>query len=91
MNIIRECSLQKLICDNVAGCPKVSFKVPDGITYSGGADVAPDDNTASILMKHARNELHLENVSNTKETCDKKDSECNSNSNSRGEHKEPES
>lgn len=90
MNIIRDCSLEKLICDNVAGCPKVSFVVPEGTTYSSdNTDVAPEDDTATVLMKHARNQLHLENVSNTKGTCDKKNSECNLNSHSSSKEKAP--
>lgn len=76
MNIIKDCSLQKLVCDNVAGCPKVSFKVPDGITYSGQSDVTPDDNTSDILMTMVRDKLRQDKA---KQSCEKSDSQCEKN------------
>lgn len=76
MNIIKDSSLQKLVCDNVAGCPKVSFKVPDGMTYVGESDVTPNDNTSDILMTFVRDTLRQKQG---KESCDKSDSQCEMN------------
>nr|XP_039274077.1 prostaglandin G/H synthase 2-like [Styela clava] len=54
-NIVKTASLQKLICDNVEGCPTVAFRVPSNHSYEESDMAAvPDDNTSDTMMALAR-------------------------------------
>ena len=54
MDIVRTATLQRLICDNVEGCPTVGFRVPGEEAYDGNSATAPDDETSAIIMKYSR-------------------------------------
>nr|CAB3265267.1 prostaglandin G/H synthase 2-like [Phallusia mammillata] len=58
-DIIKTSSLQALVCRNVKGCPRVSFKVPDEAEYDASKTKPKpqnESNMADILMEAIRGE-----------------------------------
>ncbi|XP_039264230.2 prostaglandin G/H synthase 2-like [Styela clava] len=77
-NIVKEASLQKMVCDNVEGCPTVGFTVPDDVEYKEdefNTVPVPDDDTADIMVKlsHQAKKAYQ---STQQQTCDKSKNDC---------------
>ncbi|CAK8696016.1 unnamed protein product [Clavelina lepadiformis] len=57
-DVVDSASLEKLICENIEGCPLIGFEVPDHVTYKPFSvhNGSNEDNSSHILKKVMRHQ-----------------------------------